>query len=385
MNSNGLLYERRCATLIASITLLLTSCSATPPRPAPPPERLRIALFNIKELSTEKLSDVDERGVGRNSQARAAANIIQRVRPDVLIIQEIDHDYAPNATGIGANAQRFAEHYLAHGDHPIVYGHTFVAANNTGLLSGVDLDGNGLVATAANRGQRDHGGDCFGFGTYPGQYSMAVLGNVELRGDEARTFQQFLWRDFPSHHIPDAMPEAKKRVARLSSKSHWDLPVRVGGKQVHLLISHPTPPVFDGPEDLNGRRNFDEIGFWVDYIDDGNALYDDRGQYGGLRRGAPFVIIGDLNARPQSTQSIYEGRCAIAQLLEHPRILDTNRDHPTATFGGGSRVDYVLPSRVLSVVGQGVFAPDAASDPQGAGWAAEASDHHLVWIEILQP
>ena len=28
----------------------------------------------------------------------------------------------------------------------------------------------------------------------------------------------------------------------------------------------PTPPAFDGEEDRNGRRNHDEIRFWVDYV-----------------------------------------------------------------------------------------------------------------------
>ena len=35
---------------------------------------------------------------------------------------------------------------------------------------------------------------------------------------------------------------------------------------VHFLVSHPTPPTFDGAEDRNGTRNHDEIRFWADYI-----------------------------------------------------------------------------------------------------------------------
>jgi len=33
----------------------------------------------------------------------------------------------------------------------------------------------------------------------------------------------------------------------------------MGGQVIHILASHPTPPVFDGVEDRNGRRNHDEI------------------------------------------------------------------------------------------------------------------------------
>ena len=78
-------------------------------------------------------------------------------------------------------------------------------------------------------------------------------------------------------------------ILRLSSKSHWDVPIRIGKKTVHFLVSHPTPPVFDGPEDRNGRRNNDEIRFWADYITPGTSsgyIYDDEGVRGGLKPGS---------------------------------------------------------------------------------------------------
>ena len=91
-----------------------------------------------------------------------------------------------------------------------------------------------------------------------------------------RTFQQFLWKDMPGALLPDdpATPApadwyspAELDMFRLSSKSHWDLPVRIGRrKTVHFLVSHPTPPTFDGAEDRNGTRNHDEIRFWADYV-----------------------------------------------------------------------------------------------------------------------
>ena len=40
----------------------------------------------------------------------------------------------------------------------------------------------------------------------------------------------------------------------------------VKGKTFHLLASHPTPPVFDGDEDRNGKRNHDEVRLIADYI-----------------------------------------------------------------------------------------------------------------------
>jgi hypothetical protein len=56
--------------------------------------------------------------------------------------------------------------------------------------------------------------------------------------------------------------------------------VKVGGKTIHVLASHPTPPTFDGAEDRNGKRNHDEIRFWRDYISEktSNYIYDDKGK-----------------------------------------------------------------------------------------------------------
>ena len=75
--------------------------------------------------------------------------------------------------------------------------------------------------------------------------------------------------------------DAELAVLPLSSKSHWDIPIRIGNRTVHFLASHPTPPVFDGDEDRNGRRNFDEIRLWADYVNGGDAagyIYDDHGK-----------------------------------------------------------------------------------------------------------
>lgn len=98
---------------------------------------------------------------------------------------------------------------------------------------------------------------------------------------------------------------------------------------------------------------------------------------------------------------MYDGKPAIAQLLEHPRIQDTgpvaisrdalqNRqagppghlERATAEFRGGIRIDYVLPSAELTVVDGGVFWPSRQEDPDGHAAAEAASDHRLVWIDL---
>jgi hypothetical protein len=234
-----------------------------------------------------------------------------------------------------------------------------------------------------------------------------------------RTFRQFLWRDMPGALLPDdpATPApgdwyspAALAVLPLSSKSHWDLPIRIGRRTLHLLVSHPTPPTFDGPEDRNGRRNHDEIRFWSDYLAprDANYIRDDAGRAGGFA-GKAFVIMGDLNSDPVDGDSIHQ---AIGTLIHDarvdasfvPRSLGateasavqgganaTHRGDPRTDtadfsdrFAGNLRADYLLPSKGLRVCGGGVYWP-TKSDPLARlvwGEPAPSSDHRLVWLDV---
>src|SRR5918995_43688 len=154
----------------------------------------------------------------------------------------------------------FQQNYLSvphNGAAPIEYPYRFVAPSNTGIPSGFDLNNDGSI------GGPD---DALRFGVFPRQFGMAVYSMHPIVLDDVRTFQTFLWADMPAALLPDdpatAAPgdwfsAAELGAVRLSSKSHWDLPVDIEGRPVHFLVSHPTPPVFDGPEDRNGRRNHD--------------------------------------------------------------------------------------------------------------------------------
>lgn len=384
--------------LIITLLLITAACTSSENtsevEPVTSSKTLRVAIFNIWELSRDKLDHVDGAGRGTNEQLKGAAEILQRVRPDVVLINEIDFDEERT------NARLFIERYLQFsqsGQPPIDYTYIFFEPSNTGIPSGTDFNNNGNV---------DDPEDAFGFGQYPGQYAMAILSQLPFTNEDTRTFRNFLWRDLPGHLMPDGRdgkPDwysaEAQTIMRLSSKSHWDVVVMVDEVKLHLLASHPTPGGFDGDEDRNGRRNFDEIRLWADYLSGGDAaayLNDDDGRSGGLDADANFVILGDLNADPINDSAPY-GRTAISQLLEHPRVHDPE---PTAPGGAGidqpyngvaetrtsnyGRIDYVLPSVGLDVVASEVFWP-AASDPLGrlAANRERSSDHRLVWVDLL--
>lgn len=344
-------------------------------------EGVRVALFNIRELSTEKLTEVDGEGVGTNEQVLAAARIIQHIAPDILVINEIDHDYDDEENPYTVNGHRLIDNYLAHGENPISYNYIYSAPCNTGILTGIDLNGDGTTARDADRGKREHGDDSFGFGVYPGQYSMMVFSKFPILEDQARTFQEFLWKDMPDNLIPeDFYSEEAIELFRLSSKSHWDVPVEINGKTVHLLMSHPTPQGFDGEDDRNGRRNFDEVRLWAEYISGADWIYDDAGHKGGLAKDAQFIIIGDQNTGTGfEDPSIYNGKQAYELITDHPRVIDTtskmtsrgaqerfgfNEVAAEYTFQwyGGSRIDYILPSKGTEVLGGESFWPSHFRD-----------------------
>jgi Endonuclease/Exonuclease/phosphatase family len=349
-------------------------------------------------------------------QARNVAEVIQHVRPDVLLINEFDFD--PVA------ADLFRKNFLEvsqNGAEPIKYPYAFIAPSNTGIATGFDLNNNGAIVTTP--GAPGYGDDAFGFGAFPGQFGMVVYSKYPIDTSAARTFQLFKWKDMPGNLIPTPFYSPEEvAILRLSSKSHWDLPIAIGKKTVHFLVSHPTPPVFDGPEDRNGRRNFDEIRFWADYITPGKSgyIYDDSGVHGGLKPGELFVIAGDQNSDPLDGDSIPG---AIQQLTENPLVNTkvtpesagaveattlqgganlNHRSDPrfdTADFAdtapGNLHADYVLPRKTLQIVGSGVFWP-LQSDPLfrltgvfDFAWIAvggfPTSDHRSVWVDVSVP
>ncbi len=388
---------RRARGVLAGVisVLLMSSCATDPPTPVDDagalPVSIRVATFNIRELSTAGLENVDADGVGQQANIRAAAEIVARIAPDILIVQEIDHDYR-DAEDLALNGRRLRDSYLSRagaGSFPYV----FAAPCNTGHASGHDLNNDGRIAGAEDVGGRGYGEDCWGFGQYPGQYSMVLLSRFQIDTDAIRTFRGLRWRDLPGHHIPEGFYDpAELEDFPLSSKSHWDVPIVLGEARLHLWISHPTPAVFDGDEDRNGRRNYDEIAFWQAYLDGEPALYDDQGGRGGFDAEGSFIVVGDLNSDPRSDNAFYDGHQSIDVLLSDPRFQDTAElcvgdaepDNPNATavFAGGLRVDYLLPGSEVVVTAGGVYWPSSDSDPEGHRLAEEASDHRLVWIDI---
>ena len=333
-------------------------------------ETLRVATWNVgldrtgPGLLVRDLADSDV------PQIEAIIRILLALDADVILLTAVDYDRGGVALGLLADRLDKAG---------ASYPHRFALRPNTGLQTGYDVDGNGRIGDPR---------DAQGFGLFSGQGGMAVLSRLPIDASAARDFSAYLWRDLPGALIPLGMDQGLQEVQRLATTGFWDVPILTDAGPLHLLAWHATPPVFDGPEDRNGKRNHDEAAFWHRYLDGALPL---------LPANAPFVLLGDGNLDPADGDGLRDG---IGELLRHAALQDPapagthGRAEPahegnpaldTVLYGdiGGLRLDYVLPSASLQVSGSGVLWPDP-EDPLAADLAA-ASRHFPVWVDIDLP
>ena len=332
-------------------------------------EPLRVATYNA-DLSRagpglllgDILSDQD-------AQIAAVLQVITALDADVLLLTGVDYDH--DLVALSALNQRLAAPYPD----------LFALRPNTGRPTGQDVDGNGRLGEPR---------DAQGWGRFAGEGGMAILSRLPIDQGGVVDHSDYLWRDLPGAMLPVDMPEALREVQRLSTTGHWQIPLRtVDGSTLTVLAWLATPPVFDGPEDRNGRRNHDEAAFWSLLLNDQLPFASPQG---------PVVVMGDANLDPMDGEGLREG---ITALLNHPRLQDPQpkgshgRTEPghagdpafdTAFFDkgvGGLRVDVVLPSRDIAVLQSAVMWP-ADSDPLSQVLKT-ASRHRPVWVDIDLP
>ncbi len=244
---------------------------------------------------------------------------------------------------------------------------------NSGVPTGVDLDGNGRLGEAR---------DAHGFGWFNGQDGIALLSRWPIDEGGLRDFSDLLWTDLPGNSAASVLPEDALPILRLTSTAFWDVPITLpDGTRFHVLATHVTPPVFDGPEDRNGHRNADEMRFWQAYLDgwspDGPGL-----------QAAHFALLGRLNVDPVRGEGHHD---VLTALISHPRLQDPAPTSPgggTATADwaepspGNLRVDYILPAAALTVVGQGVIWPEGEDGVIPLSVVEAASENRLVWVDL---
>ena len=253
---------------------------------------------------------------------------------DILLLTDIDFDRELHAL-TALNEQLSAP-----------YPHIFALRPNSGIQTGFDVDQNGRLGEAR---------DAMGYGRFDGDGGMAILSRYPI--GSVTNYSDVLWANLRRTLM--AKNDPLRSLQRLSSVGHWQVEILTPNRPVTLLAFSASPPVFDGPEDRNGRRNADEIRFWQRVLD---------GDFAPPPK--DFVILGIANLDPNRGEGLHE---VMIDLLNDPRIQDPMPDQPTAHWPepiGDLRVDYVLPATSLIIKNTGI------------GWTP-IGPHRPVWIDVL--
>lgn len=290
---------------------------------------------------------------GEDEGIAAIVSVIDHVLPDVLVLTDFDYDL----DGLALDA--FAQELAA------TYPYRFARMPNAGRATGLDIDGNGRTGEAR---------DALGYGRFAGDGGLAVLSRFPFAETGFVDHSAVLWRDLPDADLPDGpdgpfLSQAVLDVLPVSSSAHWDVPVILPDGALRLLAFAATPPVFDGPEDMNGLRSRDELRLWAHVLD---------GRLG--PQPASFVVIGNSNLDPGAGDG---DRAAMAAFLARNDLQDPHAGQPNADWGedgpGVLRVSYVLPSRDWRVVDAGTYMPAPSSEGDEG---PAAGPHRLVWVDI---
>lgn len=290
--------------------------------------------------------------LGRDdAQIAAVVQVIAEADADVLLLTGFDWDY--DELALAALRARLEQ-------AGIPYPHAIAAQPNSGLRSGLDLDGDG----------RPGGGeDAQGYGKFTGVHGMVLLSRRPLT--LARDLTPLLWADLPGNLMPDTTPEVAA-VQRLSSTAHWHVHVPVAGEILHLLTLSATPPLFDRHGDRNARRNHDEVALWLQAAPP-----------------ARWVVMGKINLDPEQGPGRREALAALLARSPAPPPQGEAAGAATVDWGPDrdgnprrQRVDYLLPSPDITVRDSGIIWP---KEGPLAETAATASRHRLVWMDIEIP
>jgi hypothetical protein len=179
-------------------------------------ETVRIATFNVEMARRGPgllLRDIEK---GDDPQITAIGGIIAHNAPDILLLNGFDYDY--NNAALNAFANTLAK-------QGITYLHNFALLPNTGMPTGLDLDGDGKTGTPR---------DAQGFGRFSGQGGMAILSRYPVDPADVVDFSAMLWAQFPGAAIP-LNPDGTRfpsdgvyAFQRLSTTGHWVVPVVIG-------------------------------------------------------------------------------------------------------------------------------------------------------------
>jgi hypothetical protein len=325
-------------------------------------------------------------GDSKYFSATAAAEVIQRVKPQVLFLSGLDVD-AQELT-----VSKFSSSFLTvtqSGQTPIQYPHLYCMKSNNKLRS------------------------------------SCILSKFPFKSDKIRTFKNFAWEDMQKSKIPknfrfqskyknpiQAKLDRLKSAKKLFSHNFADIPMVIGKTEIHLihLLSAPTE-LESLSETVIPEQYQDESQFLQDYLSPETSQYieDDSGKKGGIAANAHYVIGADFRMDPSDGPGT---KTSINQLLDLD-ILNSNvlpnsvgatedaaveagknafhigtASNDTTYFSpethGNLRTSFLIPNKSLTIDSSGVFWPDT-SHPARRLIDPKVTNRRLIYVDLQIP
>lgn len=342
---------------------------------------LRFVHFNIKELTTAKLTD------NSNEQVDSATTTISGLNPDFLSLNEIQYDLPSIPTieqpddSTGMNVSRIIEKIVMNRELELPnWGYTFEEAN-TGR-NAIKRDGVNYFEDPNDETARKYYADQFNFGVFPGEYSTGFASKFPIV--KKNVFADIPWKtwnheiDLKQFTLPngDPLPENPE----LFDKNFNHSVVSVDGVMINFITFHTVPSHnFRSETSPNYLRNRDQLEFLKWYLtgECNKDIYNcDSLGISPLPKNALFIAVGDLNVDINSNNP---GAEVLKSLYKHPAIQnwaprnwDPKFKSKNITFLSDAfdkidlgetslqqQLDYFLISKHFNIVGGEVFVPQS--------------------------
>ena len=220
---------------------------------------LRIVHYNIKELHSLKIHS--QLGASNLNQLQAVRNILLRLRPELLSLNEVQYDLpgVPDSSFVtsGENLNKLSAQFGMAGAASVFY------PANTGALSEPRPDGTYVVSSPTAE-ERQLYSDPLNFGMFPAQYSTGLLSLKPV--GRVKEYSQILWSqvsptlDLSQFNDGNGQPLPEDML--LFDKNFTHVEIQFQGKPLHVIVFHSVPAFhFGNDKSPNYQRNKDQLRF----------------------------------------------------------------------------------------------------------------------------
>ncbi|SDK14283.1 Endonuclease/Exonuclease/phosphatase family protein [Ferrimonas sediminum] len=401
-------------------------------------DTIRFATYHADMEFSDYNQALSETGSGNEPRLQNVAEVIQRARPDVLLVTGFS-----GADGLGGEEYRkralelFVSEYLNQAQDPdldaVSYPYLYLANSNSGIPVLDDLNKDGSAPGTLPF-------DAKGYGHYAGEKSFALLSRYALDENNVRTYRQLEWKRVPTadgQQKPqdgsgnDWFASETWNSLPLMDTNFVDIPMKLpDGRIVQLLATYLGEPAEVDASNRAYMRNRAQVEFVADYISQDYNSYivndDDNSRRvtGGYDSSRPFVLMGNFYNDHEGAWALgadgapsYRADSAAMRTLVNSstlhRFTGVNWEAPTSAAGvdyaqttasthsmpgiitglNALRNDYIMLEQQLKFVDQGIVWAQLGDDGEalfyrnnGQGQMVNdpqaSSSHRLVWMDV---